>query len=316
MISEHCGSLLEALKSFSDNFEKRYGPTHPIFYHDSLKEVVDKATKGELQDRRPIAVYLHHDRSISSNIFCQKILCSERISEFLTKNYLTWGWDMTIPTNGTCFLDNVNTYFGKDIRKQLDGKDPNKYPLLLIFQKNPNSPLEITAMLTKATEHDDALESLIAGFETHKVAIETFKVAKNVHLQDKQAEQAKHVLYKESIENEQAQLKRLNSVEAKSLEDSIQKALKELPEEPEKGDGVTSIRFRFPSGERPDRRFLESDRIGLLYTYAHSQGFPPAHHRLMLNAPKKDLSEFPNDTNLVECGLSRGGIMVRVEELI
>ena len=323
MIPEHCVDQSEALALFSENFEKRYGPTHPIFYCGSMLEVIYKATKGELLDRRPVVVYLHHDRSISSNIFCQQILCSESISEFLTKNYLTWAWDMTMPTNTTRFLDNVTLHFGEEIRKQLGGLGPSNYPLLLIFQKKPSSPLEIAAMLTIDTTHDDALGLLVAGYEEHRATIETLQLANEVRLKREQTKQEQDEAYKESAEKDrnrvQAQLNRIHSEEAKLLEkafqaDSIEKALKELPEEPEKGDGVTSIRFRFPPGETTNRRFFDSDKIGLLYTYARSKGFPPARHRLMLNFPKKDLCEYPSNANLVECKLSPQA-MVFVEEL-
>ena len=80
-------------------------------------------------------------------------------------------------------------------------------------------------------------------------------------------------------------------------------------------EGVTSIRFMFPSGEVTNRRFNGSDKIGSLYTYAESQGYPPDHHRLMLCSPKqKNLAEYPSNKNLMECGLCPHA-MVIVEDL-
>ena len=306
MIPEHCDDQSKALALFSENFKRRYGPTHPEFFCGSLKEAIDQATQGKLLDRRPIAVYLHHDMSISSNIFCEKILCSKPISDFLTNNYLTWAWDMTMPTNTTRFLDSVKMLFGDEILKQLGGNNPSKYPLLVIFQKKPNSPLRIANMLTIDTKHDEALSSLAAGYEEHLSAIS----------------QKQDVAYKESAEKDKqthknwkmSELNRYRSQEAKLQRLPFQDlTLKELPDKPEKAEGVTSIQFRFPSGEVTNQRFNGSDRIGVLYTYAGSQGFPPNCHRLVLNFPKKNLGEYPSNKNLVECGLCPHAVVI-VEE--
>lgn len=306
MIPEHCVDQSEALALFSDNFEKRYGPVHPVFYCGSMKEVIHRATQGQLLDRRPVVVYLHHDRSISSNIFCEKILCSKIISDYLTMNYLTWAWDMTMPTNTTRFLDNVSLHFGEETRKQLSGLGPSNYPLLLIFQKKPGSPLEIANMLTIDTPQDDAYNLLVLGYEEHLAAMEQLQATNEARIQREQIKQEQDVAYNESAEKDkQTQRNRIHSQEAKLRERAAQAdALKKLPEEPEKGEGITSIRFRYPSGELANRRFFGSDRIGLLYIYAQSKGFHPDRHKLMLNYPKKDLGEYPSNANLVECGLS------------
>ncbi|KAI6646774.1 FAS-associated factor 1-like [Oopsacas minuta] len=326
MIPENCIDQSGALAIFSENFEKRYGPIHPIFFCGSMKDVIAQATKGDLLDRRPVAVYLHHDRSISSNIFCQRILCSEIISGFLSSNYLTWAWDMTLPTNTTRFLDNVTLNFGDEIRKHLGALGPSSYPLLLIFQKKTGQPLEIATMLSIDTPHDEALSMLVAGYEQHVSTIEELRDVEEARFKRELIKQEQDEAYKESAERDErnmnqkkaAQLKRIVSQEARlramaMKEDSINIAKQELPEEPEKSNEVTSIRFRFPSGEVTNRRFFKEDKIGLLYTYIHSKGCLPELHRLMMNFPKKYLSDCPSNATLAECGLCPQAIIF-VEE--
>ncbi len=41
-------------------------------------------------------IYLHHDSSILSNIFCSQLLCSESVVNYLTSNYVCWAWDLTL----------------------------------------------------------------------------------------------------------------------------------------------------------------------------------------------------------------------------
>lgn len=49
--------------------------------------------------RKLLAVYLHHDRSIQANVFCSQILCSESIVTYLSNFFITWAWDVTSDVN-------------------------------------------------------------------------------------------------------------------------------------------------------------------------------------------------------------------------
>lgn len=49
--------------------------------------------------RKPLAVYLHDDNNIVTNVFCSKMLCSEEIVNYLTENFFVWAWDMTNDKN-------------------------------------------------------------------------------------------------------------------------------------------------------------------------------------------------------------------------
>ena len=73
----------------------RYGPVHPMFFIGSLADAVKEATGGLAATRKPLLLYLHHDRSILSNVFCSQLLCSESIVNYLSLNFICWGWDLT-----------------------------------------------------------------------------------------------------------------------------------------------------------------------------------------------------------------------------
>lgn len=49
--------------------------------------------------RKLLAVYLHHDDSILSNVFCMHLLCTETVISYLTSNFITWGWDVSHESN-------------------------------------------------------------------------------------------------------------------------------------------------------------------------------------------------------------------------
>lgn len=73
----------------------RYGPIHPMFFIGSLADAVKEATGGLAATRKPLLLYLHHDRSILSNVFCSQLLCSESIVNYLSLHFVCWGWDLT-----------------------------------------------------------------------------------------------------------------------------------------------------------------------------------------------------------------------------
>jgi len=45
------------------------------------------------------AVYLHHDGSIQSNVFCSQLLANHAIIAYLSSHYVTWAWDVTSDYN-------------------------------------------------------------------------------------------------------------------------------------------------------------------------------------------------------------------------
>lgn len=72
-----------------------------------------------------------------------------------------------------------------------------------------------------------------------------------------------------------------------------------LTAEPEKGTpDVASIQFRLPDGSRSVRRFLKSDYVAMLYSYAESRSNDGKGRQLELRAgfPPKDLKSFQEET--------------------
>lgn len=49
--------------------------------------------------RKLLAIYLHHDESVLTNVFCSQMLCAESIVSYLSQNFITWAWDMTKEAN-------------------------------------------------------------------------------------------------------------------------------------------------------------------------------------------------------------------------
>ncbi|CAF5206612.1 unnamed protein product [Rotaria magnacalcarata] len=80
----------------SRRFYERYYDC-PGFYVGSLINACEVAfSPTVIEERRPVLVYVHHDRSMFSNIFCHRILCSPTIIDYLLENYIVWPCDVTL----------------------------------------------------------------------------------------------------------------------------------------------------------------------------------------------------------------------------
>jgi FAS-associated factor 1 len=49
--------------------------------------------------RKLLAVYLHHDGSVLSNVFCGQLLGCESIIQVLLEHFVVYGWDLTYESN-------------------------------------------------------------------------------------------------------------------------------------------------------------------------------------------------------------------------
>ncbi|CAF1061974.1 unnamed protein product [Rotaria sordida] len=97
--SDECKNEVVDIECFNSCFISRYNFC-PMFFPGSLQDACQAAfTSKVIKEHRPVLVYIHHDRSIFSNIFCLNIFCSEIIIEYLLENYIVWPWDITFELN-------------------------------------------------------------------------------------------------------------------------------------------------------------------------------------------------------------------------
>lgn len=109
----YVGSLENAIKEALNGKAKDVSlpMSHFWYFPSSLKMKINIASQDIcytiyitvyiffFPQRKLLAVYLHHDGSILSNVFCSQILCSESVVNYLSSNFITWAWDMTHETN-------------------------------------------------------------------------------------------------------------------------------------------------------------------------------------------------------------------------
>jgi hypothetical protein len=120
---------------FGEEFGNRYGHPHPQFFPGSLEDALGEACNKPTSERRMLAVYLHHDSSVLTNVFCTQVFCAEAVLGLLSQNFVTWGWDLTYSSNKQRLLDMISRHFGSVASATIRNFSIEKLPLVILVAK-------------------------------------------------------------------------------------------------------------------------------------------------------------------------------------
>lgn len=114
-------------------------------------------------------IYLHHDRSIASNIFCTKILCSTLMSTFLEENNLQiWPWDVTLESGREALLAWLEPRLS-NVASEIERMEGlENYPLLIMVCKVAGA-YEIASILTGHGFFHTPISSVFADTSSHGI---------------------------------------------------------------------------------------------------------------------------------------------------
>jgi len=306
----------DAMIQFQQNFEERYGEVHPHFYIGPLKNAIDEAAGSNATERRPLLVYLHHDNSILSNIFCSQILCSQQLVSFVSQNFVIWSWDVTDDTNRQRFVNMLVVHFGNSAANTVSKYRDADYPLLLIVMKS-KAGLEVCSILQANASLDEVMMSLIQGYEVFEqtklveIKNESERLERDLMKQEQDdaynmslaADRAKVEAEKMRQDEENKKLRKAQLDEDMKEAERVSCAEQLADEPPAEANNTTNIRFRFPNGDRTQRRFYEHEKLNVIFMYVTSKGFNTSEHRIVTNFPRAQLTEESLQRSLKEMKL-------------
>ncbi|XP_022174084.1 FAS-associated factor 1-like isoform X2 [Myzus persicae] len=306
LIAEDTEDELAGVIQFIDEFQNRYGDMRPQFFLGTLDQAIKIACFKPAKDKRLLAVYLHHDRSVLSNLFCTQLLCFESVVQYLNTNFLVWVWDMTHPSNRNRILQSASLSLGTMAEITLGAIDSNRLPALVLFTRN-RSNTEILSVINGDCNISELLSSLIN-------AQEMFAIQQQVEIKEEGERNMREMIkveqdeaYQQSlaIDRVKEETKILQEMEEKAIRSQIesqerqfaaekeairQRIVASLPDEPEPGDQVVKIRFRLPLGKFLERRFLASDILQVLFDYLYISGFSQKEFKVISSWPRRDLT--------------------------
>ncbi|XP_046840421.1 FAS-associated factor 1-like [Xenia sp. Carnegie-2017] len=321
LIPAHSRDTRETLETFVNNFEERYGHCHPHFYIGSFNDVLEEATMKNAKDRWPLLLYLHHDSSILTNVFCSQILCDENIVSYVSENFLCWAWDVSHDTNKTLLYDIVTQKIGSSVASTVRRFKADQYPLVVVIMKNRSS-LEVSAVLQGVITVNEVMTTLLN-------ARELFEESQRADMREEQERDAREAVkreqdeaYQESLrvdrakeeertrqENEALRVKKETEekafLEAQTKQAQINSLEEHVPEEPGPDclEPISILRFRMPDNETITRRFLASSPLKVVLIFVQSKGYLEEQYAVVTNFPRKQLSNLDPDKSLQSLGL-------------
>ncbi|XP_038048541.1 FAS-associated factor 1-like [Patiria miniata] len=311
----------DGLIQFCHEFSSRYGETHPQFYMGPLEDAVKEAFGGLAVERKLLAIYIHSDKSVQSNVFCSQLLCSESIVNFLTQNFVTWAWDVTAEENKERLLSTCTKMFGSVTTATVRNVNQDKFPLLLIVMRI-RSNTEVFSILQGNTSLDEMMTSLIHAVDMFTEQQKSEIEQENDRREAEQLKQEQDAAYQASLmadrAKEQERLKQEREEQRQREQEELeirereaeQKALlqsleQQLPDEPSESclEPTTTLRMRVPGGDVLTRRFLAEQPIRMVMVYLGTKGYHAEDFKVLTTFPKKDLTSLDPSQSFKQLGL-------------
>lgn len=316
MMPENSQNDTDALVHFTDEFSSRYGETHPMFFIGSLDAASQEAFYGKARDRKLLAIYLHNDDSVLSNVFCSQLLCADSIVSYLSQNFVTWAWDVTEDANKSKLLTVCSRNFGSVVARTVRTNKTDQFPLLLIVMGKRTSN-EVLNVIQGNTTLDELLMKLMG-------AVEIFTAQQQEDIKDEDEREAREMVKKEQDEayrlsleadrkkreeqeKKEAELVRLEQMKKEQEEEkeALRLSLEQgLPPEPDQEAGdICTLRIRTPSGEFLVRRFLSTCKLQVLFDFVASKGYPSEEYKLLTTFPRRNVTDLDPGSTLLEAKL-------------
>ncbi|XP_076009329.1 FAS-associated factor 1 [Genypterus blacodes] len=317
MMPENSENESDALLHFTAEFSSRYGEVHPMFFIGTLEAASQEAFYGKARDRKLLAIYLHNDDSVLSNVFCSQMMCADSIVSYLSQNFITWAWDVTKEANKARLLTMCTRHFGSVVAQTIRTYKTDQFPLLLIVMGKRTSN-EVLNVIQGNSTVDELMMRLMG-------AMEIFTAQQQEDIKDEDEREAREMVKREqdeayrisleadrkkreAQEREEAEQVRLQQMkkeqedEKEAIRLSLEQALPPEPEE-EAGEQISKLRIRTPSGQFVERRFLGSCKLQVLFDFVASKGFPFDEFKLLTTFPRRNITQLDPGSTLLEAKL-------------
>ncbi|CAM4717935.1 unnamed protein product [Leuciscus chuanchicus] len=317
MMPENSENEGDALLHFTAEFSRRYGDCHPVFYIGTLEAASQEAFYGKARDRKLLAIYLHNDESVLSNVFCSQMMCADSVVSYLSQNFITWAWDVSKEANKARLLTMCTRHFGSVVAQTIRMYKTDQFPLLLIVMGKRTSN-EVLNVIQGNTTVDELMMRLMG-------AMEIFTAQQQEDIKDEDEREARELVkreqdeaYRLSLEADrkkreaqereeaeqvrQERIKKEQEEEREAIRLSLEQALPPEPKE-EGEEPISKLRIRTPSGEFLERRFLGSCKLQVLFDFVASKGYPSDEFKLLTTFPRRNITQLDPAWNLLEAKL-------------
>eukprot|EP00116_Pleurobrachia_bachei_P004203 sb/3464465/ len=288
------------VEMYIEEFTRRYGSTHPRFYHGTLKEAMSHAQRH----LRFLLVYLHSEKKETSVRFAQNVICSPLFKSVVEDNLLFWSCD-TSTGEGSRVAESLT-----NARAPFIGLLCFKEGQMRLIYKNQGSSTVdavISRLTTAILENEPHLQrqrnrNRVSESSTSQLLMQEQNAAFNESLLRDQEREKQRKAEEEAVRLAQEEVDRKLEEKENKLEkrEELRVELRGKLEEPTK-DHTISLLFRLPNGSRVARAFLPEVRIKELYEFAFTCEDAPNFFTLITNFPKRILPAYDAPDALLSC---------------
>ncbi|KAI3415336.1 hypothetical protein GPALN_004948 [Globodera pallida] len=300
-------SIQEAIQNLTAVFDSRYGAQHAPFFQGSLLEAITEAFDspgGGVEQRRPLAIYLHNDSAVAAHIFAQTVMSNVNVSNLLKCQFVLWAWDASLHDNKQSFFEWMDLANIGTIGNGIKMIPSSKYPLLIVLIKErgviaradciygQDTAVMTTQKLIEALDQFQNIKQVDAEQERSRAERELFR-------REQSEEYHRGLAADKAKQEEQKRRKQLEQEEAeKRAQDEQNKQehlnclAKMLSTEPSVEDPqAITIRLRFPDGRTNERRFRDCENVEMLLVYAATLGYESDRYRIWTSdMPRKEIA--------------------------
>lgn len=261
--------------------------------------------------RKLLAIYLHHDGSVLTNVFCDHLMKCDTIMQTLEHNFILYGWDLTNESNKNLFLSSLMACAGSTALITVRNTPANRLPAILIIGKI-RRVCEVLSVIYGNVGVDELLNKLMDTMKLYSDQRDVEIREEDERTERELVKMEQDAAYHESLEadrrKEEAKLQKERAIanERQRLESERQEieAIREmnrleadqrvLPEPASDAIGITKIRIRMPNGEFIERRFAGESPLNALLIFIASKGFPIDEYKVISSWPRRDVNIFLN----------------------
>ncbi|XP_013137430.1 PREDICTED: FAS-associated factor 1 isoform X1 [Papilio polytes] len=309
LMSDHMEDEALACIQFANRFRARYGPNTPNFFEGTLQDAIKESCLKPAKERKLLGVYLHHEQSVLSNVFCAQLLGCDTVLQTLAANFLLYGWDLSYPDNTNMLVNSIANALGPVASMTVRSIPVDRLPaLLIIMRMRSNTEIysvingnvgvsELVGGLVEAIERFAAQREEDARLERERDARQRVKLEQDeAYQRSLEADRAKEEIKKQQELEIKQELERAESerlIEEARKEEQRLQAAGRVPCEPAADSAeVCRVRVRLPPPHHHclERRFYATDTLAALLDYLASKGYPQENYKVISSWPRRDLT--------------------------
>ncbi|XP_070070795.1 FAS-associated factor 1-like [Drosophila takahashii] len=158
-------SLIEGSYSFAYKYKMRFGHPIPEFYAGELGDAFKKTCSEPYDKKKILAIYLHHDDSILTNIFCHRVLKAEKILNVLKHNFIVYGVDLTKKTPAVEFFGRLKSLISLEASSMAEGIVLDKLPAFMLVSQDIGDTHPLVSVIHGDVGVDELEHELLEQFE-------------------------------------------------------------------------------------------------------------------------------------------------------